>query len=188
MRWATATRCRASSVSHHRARYLHASFLFLSLVACAFSAGCNNHPADYVRLLKLPREQQPCEFRKLPIDKQIEFYLYSSSGEPPRPKFDVALASQGRTVVPQLLQRLRNEPAEYRQLDLILLFELMNSRYVDLKNDKEVIGTIQEVVAKMKDPDWKRMAEKSLAAINERSRMLPPTNDLSPCDPPVAGS
>lgn len=165
---------------------MRASLLLLSLLSCGFSGGCNNYPPDYVRLLELPRHQQPCEFRKLPVDKQIEFYLYSSSGEPPRPEFDDPLASQGRAVVPQILQRLRNEPRERRQLDLILLFEQMNRGYVDLKNDKEVIDTIEEVVAKMKDADWKRMAQKSLTAIKERGQMFPPTNKPPPCEPQVA--
>jgi hypothetical protein len=174
-------------VNHHRARYLRVSLLLLSLLSFGFLTKCGA-PPEYAQLLKLPREQQLCEFKKLPVDKQIEFYLYSRTGEPPRPDFDYALASEGAKVIPTLLQRLRSEPAEYRQVDMILLFELMNREYIDLKNDKVVIGGIEEVVAKMKDSSWKGMAQKSLTAIKERVQMLPPAYNLPPCEQPSPGN
>lgn len=134
----------------------------LQACMCALLAGCflQSAPDEYIRLVEMPKEKRYCAFKELPIDKQLDFYLYSMRGEPPRPNFENAFATQGPRVIPPLLNRLRNEPAEHRQVDSILLLELITTQYVDLKDNREVISTVEEVIAKMQDPDWKRNGRK----------------------------
>ena len=148
------------------------AFKFRIIMQVCLSAslgGCfpQSRPANYLKFKELPVAKQHCEFKKLSIDKQIDYYLFDRSREPPDFSFAYDIASQGAKVIPPVLKRLRDEPAEYRQVDLIRLLEFITTQYVDLKNDREVSNTIEEIVAKMNDPDWKRMAEKSLAAIKE---------------------
>jgi hypothetical protein len=158
-------------------------WIIMQVCLSASLGGCflQSRPADYLKFKELPVTQQHCEFKKLPIDKQIDYYLFDRSREPPDFSFAYDIASQGAKVIPPVLKRLRDEPAEYRQVDLILLLEFITTQYVDLENDKEVIITIEEIVGKMKDPDWKRMAEKSLAAVKEGYKGTLQKEPESPC-------
>lgn len=132
---------------------------------CVSSSGCNYRPDDYVQFRKLPVETQNAEFKRLPVDKQIDYYLYNRSHDLPAMPFDEAIASQGEAILPDLLRRLKAEPADHRRTDLISLFRTMHRNYLPLNENKEVITTLEQVIGQMKDPDWKEMSQKSLATI-----------------------
>lgn len=144
-----------------------ALFLLTSLLLafCVSTASCNRRPDDYVQFRKLPLETQNAEFKRLPIDKQIDYYLYNRGRDLPTMTFDDAIASQGEAVLPDLLRRLKAEPAEYRQCDLMSLFVKMHRNYVPLNEKRQVINTLELVVARMKDRDWKDMSQKSLELV-----------------------
>ena len=137
----------------------------LLLAICVSTSGCNPRPEDYVEFRKLPVETQNAEFKRLPKDKQIDYYLYNRSHDLPAMPFDEAIASQGEVILPDLLRRLKAEPADYRRCDLISLFLTMHRQSLPLNENKEVIDTLEQVVAQMKDPDWKNMSRKSLDLI-----------------------
>lgn len=141
-------------------------FPLLLLIGCGVITGCN-YPDDYVQFRKLPEDRQKAEFKQLPIEKQIDYYLYSMSREPADMRFDEAIASQGRVILPVLLRRLEVEP-EYRQTDLLRVIEVMHRKFVPLNEDQEVIDTLGEVVGRMKDPNWQRISEKSLQVIRQK--------------------
>jgi len=151
--------------------------LSASLGACFFQSP----PADYLKFKELPVAKQHCEFKKLSIDKQLDYYLLDRNREPPDLSFADDIASQGREVIPALLKRLREEKAEYRQEAIVHIFEDMNRRYLDLRDDREVIDALKETIAKMEDRDWARIAQKSLNAI-EQSGELKPTEPPPPCE------
>lgn len=144
-------------------------------------AGCllQSPPADYLKFKELPIRQQHCEFKKLSIEKQIDYCLLDRNREPPDLSFADDIASQGRAVIPALLKRLRDEKAEYRQEAIVNIFEDMNRHYVDLRSDKEVLGAIKEAIEKMEDRDWARITQKSLNAIEQG-----PAGGLKPIEPP----
>ena len=153
-------------------------FLLGSLGSCFFQSP----PADYVKFKELPVAKQHCEFKKLSIDKQIDYYLLDRNREPPDLSFADDIASQGRAVIPALLKRLREEKAEYRQEAIVNIFEDMNRHYLDLRDDKEVIDALKDAIARMEDPDWARMARKSLNAIEVGpAGGLKPTESPPPC-------
>lgn len=137
----------------------------LLLAFCVSISGCNHHPDDYVQFRKLPVDTQNAEFKRLPRDKQIDYYLYNRTHDLPAMPFDDAIASQGEAILPDLLRRLKAEPADYRQCDLISLFVKMHRNYLPLNENKEVIDTLEQVVVRMKDRDWKDMSRKSLDLI-----------------------
>lgn len=146
-------------------------FLAPALVIClGMLASRCQQPPEYTKLLELPEDQRHAEFKKMPIEKQIDIYLLSMTREPPDLGFEDALASQGRTVIPPLLERLRKEPEEYRQSDLIYVFEVMNRKYLSLKEEKDVITSIENVVARMNHPTWKGRSKKALDIIRGETK------------------
>ncbi len=165
---------------------MHFSFFGLWLQVClaASLGGCffQAPPDDYLKFKELPIEKQHCEFKKLSIDKQIDYYLFDRDREPPDLRFADDIARQGTTVIPALLKRLREEHAEYRQEAIVKILEAMSRKYVDLRTNQEVIDAIKEAIAKMEDRDWQRITQNSLNAI-ERGPAggLKPTEPLPPC-------
>lgn len=151
--------------------------LFVTLGGCF----AQSPPDDYLKFKELSIREQHCGFKKLSIDKQIDYYLLDRNREPPDLSFSLDIASQGRAVIPALLKRLREENAEYRQEAIMNIFEDMDRYYVDLKSDKEVISALKEIVAKMKDQNWARMSQESLNAI-EQSDELKPVLSPPPCE------
>jgi hypothetical protein len=139
--------------------------IFLAL--CVVIGGCN-YPKDYLKFSKLPPDQQKSQFKGLPLDKQIDYYLYDQAHEPPRMGFDDDIASQGRAALPVLLKRLKAEPEDYRRYDLIRVIEIMHSEYVALNEDKQTIDTVEEVIGRMKDPAWRDSSRKVLQVIHAK--------------------
>jgi hypothetical protein len=148
--------------------YLIALFL-LHICLCGLLSACH-YPSEYIEFRRLPPERQHAEFRRFPIDKQIDFYLYSMNREPPDTSFADDIARRGKEVIPFLLARLQNERAEYRQYDIIFIFEVMHRNHNSLGDEEEAIRTIEEVVARMRDSYWRRMAQRSLDVIKRESR------------------
>ena len=139
----------------------------LVLTLCALMRGCS-YPDDYVEFRKLPPDQQTAQFKQLPIDRQIDYYFYDQSHEPPYMGFGKLIASQGESVLPDLLRRLKAEPAEHRQNDLIWVIETMHTEFQPLDKNNEVIETVEKVVNQMKDPAWQASSRKSLEVIRSR--------------------
>src|SRR5438128_8005098 len=91
-----------------------ASVLLLLTIGMGAQTKCGYHPPpEYKRIFGLPSDQQKEEFRKLPLDKQVEMYRYAMYREPPDLKYSDFLASNGKEAIPYLLQRLREEESDY---------------------------------------------------------------------------
>ena len=132
---------------------------------------CEPRPDDYVQFKKLPEEQQRARFKELSVDKQIDYYLYDQNREPADMILADELARQGKTILPQLLHRLSAETEDYRRRDLIWILELMHRKFEPLNENREVIVTVEQVISRMKEPEWQRMSQKSLDLI--RAEALP---------------
>ena len=101
-----------------------------------------------------------------PYDQQIDILLHTlGHRHPPDLGLAEAVASNGKPILPVILEGLKTEKKEYLQHDLILVLEMMDARTYPLDAETEVIATIRGVIASMKDPKWKRMSEESLQAI-----------------------
>jgi hypothetical protein len=155
------------------------------MVLCLWASlgGClaKSPSADYLKFKELPVAKH-CEFKKLSIDKQVDYYLLDRNQEPPDLRFTDDIASQGTAVIPALLKRLGDEKAEYRQEAIVRILAAMSRKYVDLSTNKEVIDAIKEAIAKMEDPDWQRITQNSLNAIEKGSpEGLKPIESPPPC-------
>jgi len=144
---------------------------FLSLVFITYLGGqtsCGYHaPPEYKKIFDLPRDQQEVEFKKLPMDKQVDMYLYAMYREPPDTKYVDYLASNGKEVIPSLLQRLEGEKRDSAKAMLIDVFQTMNEEYYSLKNEVELIRKLRVESAKIKDAFWRGESEKSIEDILE---------------------
>lgn len=129
----------------------------------------NTTPPEYRRLFRLPRKQQAEEFKKYPLEQQVDIYIYAIQGaEPPATQFGDFLASNGKKVIPLVLKRLKEEKSDRVRLYLIEVLYSMHTEYCRLKDEKEVVETIRAVISDMKDATYKRLCELSLKAILEQ--------------------
>lgn len=158
-----------------------AYFLFLNAGLLA-QTGCQR-PSDYNRLKELPLARQRCEFSKLPLDKQIDFHLYSTAREPPDFQLGIYIAQQGKDALPRVLERFENEPEDYRKEAISQIFKEMHTLgYVNLNEEKSALDRIKTVVSKMTAPQWREIAEQNIRYIEsnsfvKRKDALPP-----PCE------
>lgn len=173
-------------VVHVRDRSAENSFrasVFALIALFCFGKACYR-PDDYVQFRNLPEDQQKLRFKQLPLDKQIDYYLLDQNHEPPRMDFDEDIAIQGKTVLAGLLQRLTNEPAEYRQRDLIWVIEVMHRKYEPLNTDQDVIQTVERVISNMKNSGWQQASRKSLDVIRmPRNTSVPRPSAFPPLQP-----
>jgi hypothetical protein len=143
------------------------SFIIIGVAALLAFQECKNAtPPEYQRLFRLPIDQQEAEFKKYPLEQQIDIYIEAMQGvEPPATQFGEFLASNGRKVIPLMLQRLKAEENDRHKYCLIASFEQMDSEFCSLKADKDVIPAIRQAISGIKDSGYKEMSEMSLNAI-----------------------
>jgi hypothetical protein len=146
---------------------------FVFLAACiAMQNKCGYHaPPEYARIFDLPLDQQAEEYRKLPLDKQVDMYLYAMQREPPSTRYVDLLASNGTSVIPHLLERLNQEEGDYAKTVLIRVFRNMHEKFLDLRNDKELMETLKNEVSRIRDSEWRAESEQYLKEILEQPGM-----------------
>jgi hypothetical protein len=135
--------------------------LLLLLICAGVWQQCGNEtPTEYRKLFRLPVEQQAKEFKKYPLETQLDIYLHAMQGvEPPATQFAEFLASNGKQVIPLLLNRLKAEERDKFRYYFISVFDEMHESYFNLKDEKEVVETIRTTISKMKDPDYLELCE-----------------------------
>ena len=139
--------------------------LVLACVLIFCLQGCY-FPREYLEFNKLEKEEQHARFKAFPMNKQIDFYFYSMSTEPPDLGFADDIASARERAIPVLLERLDKEP-DYRQEHLIYVFKVMHETYFDLRARPDVISKIAAVVDGMSEATWKQMSQQSLSDIRK---------------------
>lgn len=141
--------------------------LTLILFTCLM-CGCPRVPSEYRAFLKLSPEQRQAVMRKLPLEKQLEYYFAGLNYMHPA---DVGLADpiaeQGRKAVPFLLNRLSEEKDEDKKADIILILEVMHISHYNLKREEEVITLLKEVTSSAKSQRLKKEGEDALRLILE---------------------
>jgi hypothetical protein len=138
-------------------------------IGLGFQSKCGYHaPPEYKRIFDLPRDQQKEEFRRLPLDKQVDMFRYAIFREPPSIQYVNFLANDGREVIPLLLQRLREEKSDYAKAMLIRVFREMHEKYYSLHNENEVIDVLKRESGTINDSAWREESEKYIKTILER--------------------
>jgi hypothetical protein len=105
------------------------------------------------------------EYLKLPLEKQIDMYTYMMVNEPPANRYTDLLASNGKKVVPYILDRLATEDREYIKVCLIRTLRVMHEHYYSLRNEPETIENLKATVAGMRDSEFKETSGEQLKRI-----------------------
>lgn len=140
-------------------------FLVLLISLCCFIFGGCGLPPEYNDFKGLTEEQEHEKFRKLSLDRQVDYHLIKMNFHPPDPRFAKDIAMRGEEAIPYLIERLEAESKDYRKNDILVIFEALHVNSVDLRERKEVIGKLEKVVDQMSDPDWKSMSQKRVQFI-----------------------
>ena len=144
--------------------------LGLPMLACQPDAA----PAGYHDVFRGNRLDTTA-LRRYPYDQQIDIYLYGTSHtRPVDSRFMLAVARNGRAVVPAVLQRLRREPDDFAKTDLIRLLQEVDYCCGDLAHDSATIESVTEAIPTIRDSTRRLAAERALERIvSGREKTIP---------------
>lgn len=140
-------------------------FCLMVLGAIAFIR--NNHlPPEYERIVlsEGPNDRRS-EYLKLPLEKQVDMYGYMMVREPVDNRFTDWLASNGKAVVPVIMERLAREKTDYIKLCFIRVLRAMHQSYYKLSNEPQTVENLKALVAGINDRAYKEVAETQLEMI-----------------------
>lgn len=142
--------------------------MLLVVSFAAVADGCDKVPPEYRAFLELPMNRRHEEMKKLPPDKQLEYYFAGLNYLHP-PAVDLAhpIAEEGEGVLPFLLMSLRKENDESRKADIISIIEVMHTSYYRLTDKQEVISVLKETTAHAKTPRLKMKGKEAQELILE---------------------
>lgn len=137
------------------------------LSACFHIYKRQEMPFDTQDFFELSVERQHEKFIGLSIENKYYIYVYAMTKiHPPDLFFADAIASHGETVIPFMMDRLRNEKDEYIQQIIILVFDHMVWHYHFVINqNEELIGLLREVISAMRQSYYKKLATLSFERI-----------------------
>jgi hypothetical protein len=120
------------------------------LLALAGALGCKFEmpPACKDFYESLTDEQQEDQFPTYPLEKQLEVYHCGMQYRPPIRIWAWEISKRGEQIIPDLVQRLKAEPDQARQADLIYIF-LALSQQGYLYNRDDVVEVVREKVSHM---------------------------------------
>lgn len=150
--------------------------LFLaSFVVCTLLVACGDPLSRELnalwRIQDGPRRTE--EFHKRSYDHQIDLYLYAMQKRPPLSGTAVYIASNGKPIIPVLLNRLRIESEESNQRHLVYVLRVMAVNEPRLKEDSNVIANVKSVISQMKSAHYRAETDQLLKAILEGGSVSP---------------
>ncbi len=106
----------------------HAFSMILGLFM--FGCGEGKNIRDYREFINLPRGEMEAKFLAMPIDQQIELYVFGASKLRPGDKSTAPLlAAQGKNVIPYLVRELEAEEQRVSPQDIVFIIYLMARDY-----------------------------------------------------------
>jgi hypothetical protein len=118
-------------------------------------------------------QQRREAFAGLPPNKQLDVYLYAATKVEPGLIFSDDVASNWKSVLPVLKDRLVSEPSEANRLQLMWLLAAISDNYCSLVERKDVLTVAAQTVAGMGEPR-KGSAAEPLRKITHPAKQLPP--------------
>ena len=148
------------------------SILFtLLFFGIALVKGCEPVPNEYKAFFALDSDRQREEAKKFPIEKQIDYYLAGKKYvHPPSSILLYVIAEQGKSTVPALLIRMKNEESDSAKVHLLEVVRNIHAFHDDLRDETEVIEQLRVVVSEIKDAARTARAEAMLNDIIENRR------------------
>jgi len=93
--------------------------------------------------------------------------MYAMYVEPPLTRYATYLADNGKKVLPFLVRRLEAEKSDTAKSHLIHAFKEIHERHHSLRNEKETVDFLEQVISNMTDEYRKNECEEYLKAIKE---------------------
>jgi hypothetical protein len=124
-------------------------------------------PPEFAGFRGLTDKEKHEKFKKLPLDKQVDFHLVMMRFHPPDMGYAFDIAAEGEKTLPYLIERLEREKEDYRKADIMFIFEAIHASSVDLRERSEVLVALNNVVGQMSNPVQKKVCEASLQFIKE---------------------
>lgn len=115
-----------------------------------------------------PASQSEKLFRTYELDQQLELYRCGMNRRPPDSSLPILIAERGGAVIPPLLDKLDAEQDELFQYAIIDIFLVLSIKG-HLRDRRDVVDHIRQVVAKMKVPAFREMAQDKLSQIEKNS-------------------
>jgi hypothetical protein len=122
-------------------------------------------PQEFADFRGLSDKEKHEKFKKLPLNKQVDFYLVMMSFHPPDLSYAFDIAGEGEVVIAYLIERLDLEQEDYRKADIIYIFEAMQVKGIDLRKRKDILLALSRIVNRMNDSPQKKKAENSLRVV-----------------------
>lgn len=122
-------------------------------------------PVHCKSFYKKPFYLRHAEFLNYSLQEQFEFYICGMMYMNPPDDFSYKMAEQGKKIIPFLLQHLKNEKDEFVQELTIRIIDVMNSLYVDVSHDDELVNTLKKTISSMQNKWNRRASEEYLKEI-----------------------
>lgn len=140
----------------------------LFLFGVTLVKGCEPVPSEYKAFFALDWERQQEEARNFPIEKQIDYYLAGKKYvHPPSSTLLYVVAERGKSAVPALLVRMKNEDSDSAKVYLLEVVRNIHDFHDNLSGEKEIVEQLREIVGGMRDANRKTTAERMLTDIVE---------------------
>ena len=143
-----------------------------ALIAVALSTALTCRPPEkYARFVALPPAEAEMLFRRLPIDEQLDTYVFLSTRiEPPKRGYADFIAERGRPAVPVILGRLSHATDDkIRERLILILGSMARLGYYDFRDDPEAVQLVSRNVTGMRDDFQRELASKSLGELRTAS-------------------
>src|SRR5687768_419712 len=140
-------------------------FVVVVSVFMLVSMQCARKHSEMDTLLNLPMKEQEETFKQFPLAKQVDVYVQAMYVEPSQTRYASYLASNGKQVVPFLIDRLRKETSDTVKAHLFFAFQVMHEKYYSLTRESDVLEVLKTTSRAMTDNYRRQEAEGYLKTI-----------------------
>lgn len=141
-----------------------------TLLLALLTAAC---PGETHEFFDQPTREQDSLFSNYSRSEQVEIYVQGVTRvHPPALELAYPLASNGRSVIPELLGELQRTDSDLVRMELLRVLALMSCDYDDLSGSEDVITTTAEVLTRMSVQPWLAEAEEYFRAVKGECHLI----------------
>jgi hypothetical protein len=146
-------------------------WLSFALAGCGHSTDPNVEQAKAI--IRLPVNQRPKALAELPLNKQLDVYLYAATRVEPPLVLAKEVASNGPSILPTVRDRLAAEADDRRFTQLMLILVAVSASQCSLEKRADILDVVQRAIPRMKEEN-RETANHLLEAIKHPEKQLPP--------------
>jgi hypothetical protein len=148
--------------------------MVLQLLLVPLATGCPRVPPEYRPFFELPRQQQPEELLRQPLERQFDIYMAGMSGvHPPRIDLGLVIGRQGPRIMPTLLSRMRQTRKDYAKVDLAWVLVGLPCTPTVGGSARDAIDSVRTELLAIRDSTYRVMGEEQLRYAEDRCSPSP---------------